>query len=70
MRAHQVTLLGTGLIGDFYTATLHSQRGRDRVRVVYSRTEERGRGLQRALGASRSTRPTSRRRSTTRRPMS
>ena len=42
MRAHSVTMLGTGLIGDFYTATLHSQRGRDRVRVVYSRSEERG----------------------------
>jgi predicted dehydrogenase len=45
MRAHQITMLGTGLIGDFYTATLHSQRGRDRVRVVYSRSEERGRAF-------------------------
>ena len=35
-------MLGTGLIGDFYTMTLHGQRGADRVRVVYSRTEERG----------------------------
>jgi predicted dehydrogenase len=34
-------MLGTGLIGDFYTNTLHHQRGRDRVRVVYSRSEER-----------------------------
>jgi predicted dehydrogenase len=42
MRAHQITMLGTGLIGDFYTMTLHGQRGRDRVRVVYSRTDERG----------------------------
>ena len=42
MRGHSVTMLGTGLIGDFYTMTLHSQRGRDRVRVVYSRSEERG----------------------------
>ncbi len=42
MRAHKITMLGTGLIGDFYTATLHGQRGRDRVQVVYSRTEERG----------------------------
>jgi predicted dehydrogenase len=42
MRAHSITMLGTGLIGDFYTMTLHGQRGRDRVRVVYSRTEERG----------------------------
>jgi len=42
MRAHSITMLGTGLIGDFYTMTLHGQRGRDRVRVVYSRTEDRG----------------------------
>jgi predicted dehydrogenase len=42
MKAHQVTLLGTGLIGDFYAQTLQGQRGRDRVGVVYSRTEERG----------------------------
>jgi predicted dehydrogenase len=45
MRAHSITMLGTGLIGDFYTATLHSQRGRDRVRVVYSRTEDRGKAF-------------------------
>src|SRR5690349_1946867 len=31
-------MLGTGLIGDFYTNTLHGQRGRDRVGVVYSRS--------------------------------
>jgi predicted dehydrogenase len=42
MKGHQITMLGTGLIGDFYTATLHGQRGRDRVRVAYSRSEERG----------------------------
>jgi predicted dehydrogenase len=35
-------MLGTGLIGDFYTQTLHGQRGADRVRVVYSRSEARG----------------------------
>jgi predicted dehydrogenase len=40
--AHGVAMLGTGLIGDFYTMTLHGQRGRDRVQVVYSRSEERG----------------------------
>ncbi|HET9613670.1 MAG TPA: Gfo/Idh/MocA family oxidoreductase [Candidatus Limnocylindrales bacterium] len=45
MKAHNVTMLGTGLIGDFYTATLHGQRGRDRVRVVFSRSEERGRAF-------------------------
>ena len=39
--SHQVTMLGTGLIGMFYTLTLHSRRGRDRVKTVYSRSEER-----------------------------
>ena len=38
---HKITLLGTGLIGQFYTMTLHSQRGRDRVHTVYSRTAGR-----------------------------
>ena len=31
-----------GLIGDFYTMTLHGRRSRDRVAVVYSRSVERG----------------------------
>lgn len=43
MRQYSITMLGTGLIGDFYTMTLHGQRGRDRVQVVYSRSEARGR---------------------------
>ena len=42
MNGHSIAMLGTGLIGDFYTMTLHGQRGRDRVRVVYSRSEDRG----------------------------
>jgi predicted dehydrogenase len=42
MKQHNVTLLGTGLIGDFYAMTLHAQRSRDRVRVVYSRSPQRG----------------------------
>jgi len=42
MRHHAITMLGTGLISDFYTQTLHGHRGADRVRVVYSRTAERG----------------------------
>ena len=44
---HRVAMLGTGLIGDFYTMTLHGRRGRDRVQVVYSRTEERGAAFRR-----------------------
>ena len=35
-KEHKITLLGTGLIGMFYTMTLHQQRGRDRVHLVYS----------------------------------
>jgi len=42
MQSHAVTMLGTGLIADFYTMTLHGQRSRDRVDVVYSRSPERG----------------------------
>ena len=34
-------MLGTGLIGMFYTMTLHGQRSRDRVTMVYSRSAER-----------------------------
>ena len=45
MDGHRITLLGAGLIGDFYTSTLHGQRGRDRVRIAYSRSAERGAAL-------------------------
>jgi predicted dehydrogenase len=41
VKGHRVTMLGTGLIGLFYTRTLHGQRNRDRVEVVYSRSRER-----------------------------
>jgi predicted dehydrogenase len=39
--SYNVTMLGTGLIGMFYTQTLHGQRSRDRVVSVYSRRAER-----------------------------
>jgi predicted dehydrogenase len=45
MKSHNVAMLGTGLIGDFYTMTLHGQRSRDRVSIVYSRSEERGKAF-------------------------
>jgi predicted dehydrogenase len=38
---HKITMLGTGLIGMFYTMTLHGLRSRDKVTVAYSRSEER-----------------------------
>jgi predicted dehydrogenase len=50
MTGHRVTMLGTGLIGLFYTMTLHGKRGRDRVQVVYSRSEERGEAFARDWG--------------------
>jgi predicted dehydrogenase len=55
MNAHSITMLGTGLIGDFYTMTLHGQRSRDRVRVAYSRSEERGTAFRARWGIAEST---------------
>ena len=40
-KTHKITMLGTGLIGMFYIMALHSQRSRDRVHAVYSRTADR-----------------------------
>lgn len=41
MESQSIAMLGTGLIGDFYTMTLNHHRGRDKVGTVYSRTQER-----------------------------
>jgi predicted dehydrogenase len=38
---HRISLLGSGLIGMFYTMALHGHRGRDRVHVAYSRSADR-----------------------------
>ncbi|MDE0670498.1 MAG: Gfo/Idh/MocA family oxidoreductase [Caldilineaceae bacterium] len=38
-----VAMLGTGLIGMFYTQSLNGQRNRDRVTILQSRSEERAR---------------------------
>lgn len=45
MQQHHIAMLGTGLIGDFYTMTLHAQRSRDSVRIVYSRSAERAKAF-------------------------
>lgn len=37
----KVAMLGTGLIGNFYTQSLHGLRSRDQVTVVYSRSQDR-----------------------------
>ena len=55
MQQHNIAMLGTGLIGDFYTMALHAQRVRDHVRIVYSRSEERGRAFRERWGVAEST---------------
>ena len=55
MESHRISLLGTGLIGDFYTMTLHGQRSRDRVQVVYSRSEARASAFKERWGIPEST---------------
>ncbi|MCC5906994.1 MAG: Gfo/Idh/MocA family oxidoreductase [Balneolaceae bacterium] len=47
----KITMLGTGLIGMFYTMALHGQRSRDRVVNVYSRNSERAREFAQKWGA-------------------
>ena len=55
MEGRSISMLGTGLIADFYTMTLHGQRGRDRVGVVYSRSSERGEAFAQRWDIPRST---------------
>ncbi len=37
----KLALLGSGFIADFYTATLHGYRSRDKVHIVYSRNPDK-----------------------------
>ena len=50
---HRIALLGTGLIGTFYTMVLHGQRSRDRVHMVYSRSAERAKSFAEEHGIPR-----------------
>ena len=54
VKSHKISMLGTGLICNFYTQVLHGQRNPDRVLNVYSRTEERGHAFQEQWGIPRS----------------
>jgi predicted dehydrogenase len=49
----KITMLGTGLIGTFYTQTLHGLRSRDRVINVFSRSAERARTFAAGRGIPR-----------------
>ncbi len=53
MKSHKITMLGTGLIGMFYTMTIHGQRGRDRVHMVYSRSAEKAKKFAEEWGIPR-----------------
>lgn len=50
-----IAMLGTGLIGGFYTMTLHSLRSPDRVGIVYSRSAERGEKFRADFGVPKAT---------------
>ncbi len=53
--SHKVAMLGTGLIGMFYTMSLHGQRSRDEVAVVYSRRQSRADEFARQWGIATAT---------------
>jgi len=48
-----ITMLGTGLIGTFYTESLHGLRSRDRIVNVYSRSADRARAFAAKRGIDR-----------------
>jgi len=52
---HRISLLGSGLIGMFYTMALHGHRGRDRVHINYSRSADRAGELAKRWGISKHT---------------
>ncbi len=51
--SHNITLLGTGLIGMFYTMTIHGQRGRDRIRTVCAHSDEEAKAFAQKWGIPR-----------------
>jgi predicted dehydrogenase len=55
MSAHRITMLGTGLIGLFYTTTLHGARSCDRVHTVFSRNPDRARAFAAEHGIPKAT---------------
>jgi predicted dehydrogenase len=52
---HRISMLGTGLIGMFYTMALHRHRGRDRVHIAYSRSGDRARTFAAEWGIAKHT---------------
>ena len=54
-KSRKIAMLGTGLIGMFYTMALHGQRSRDEVAVVYSRQQSRADEFARQWGIAKAT---------------
>ncbi len=50
---HSITMLGTGLIGMFYTMAIQGQRGRDRVTTVCALTDDEAKAFARKWGVPR-----------------
>src|SRR5659263_436028 len=46
----KVAMLGAGFIGDFYTYSIHGQRSRDGVHIIYSRDDSRGKAFAKKHG--------------------
>jgi predicted dehydrogenase len=49
-KSQRITLLGAGLIGTFYTMTIHGQRSRDRIHTICALTEEEARAFAQKWG--------------------
>jgi len=49
-KAHNITLLGAGLIGTFYTMSIQGQRSRDRIRTICALTEGEAEAFARKWG--------------------
>ena len=41
MKPKNIAMLGSGFIGDFYAQSIHLPRSQDRVKMIYSRSEEK-----------------------------
>jgi predicted dehydrogenase len=48
--SHDITLLGAGLIGTFYTMSIHGRRSRDRIRTICAQTEAEAEAFARKWG--------------------
>lgn len=49
-KSHNITLLGAGLIGTFYTMTIHGQRSRDKIHTICAITEDEAKAFAQKWG--------------------